>query len=314
MKRNFGFFLMILLFVLVGCSDDEEMQANNRSGENTEVKDADVVEDVEENKMLGVIVANKDVNKEDSHLEETIAVENYPKVINDGDLEYTVETYDGQFMSNQSVYIRTGPGEDFDHVAYLRPAERADAFEVTEINGDTYYHINKDEFTGWILAADIVHYDKVKANTKKNNYGSPFATTVYAAFAIYTKGPIVHYKNIGWEKNGQSKFIVEEEGYAATWGGEEYFSGEDNKNTHFIGSTEQFSGLENEEEIIITDEVGAAYFYIPSKSYHVDGQGIGLDDGKDYWNEIVEVGEEERVVFQITDDFEKSLIIEFIPK
>src|SRR5690625_1464755 len=124
MRRLLGMlFLITILTIFVGCSGNKEIEANVTNEENIEDEN---IEEVEEKKILGVIAVDKNMNEEEIAIEE-----DYPKVINDGGLEYTVEAYDGEFMSNHSVYIRTGPGEDFEHVGYLRPTERADAFEVT---------------------------------------------------------------------------------------------------------------------------------------------------------------------------------------
>ncbi|MEN2468231.1 hypothetical protein [Ornithinibacillus sp. JPR2-1] len=62
---------------------------------------------------------------------------------------------------------------------------------------------------------------------------------------------------------------------------------------------------------MITDEFGGAFNYEKVNTFEVDSQGIGIEDGKDYWNYIVSAGDEEKVIFQVTDDFETSKIYVF---
>lgn len=142
--------------------------------------------------------------------------------------------------------------------------------------------------------------------------GAPIGSTIRQSNTVYITGDLEGYKIL----DDISKDISEIEDMNELFyirGGTETFSMFDNSNTHFVLKGDILKGIEENESIVITDEYAGEFNYKKLKEYEVDSKGVGIDDGVDYWEEIVSDGDEERVTFQITDDFKTSKIVVFVP-
>lgn len=114
-------------------------------------------------------------------------------------------------------------------------------------------------------------------------------------------GQTIPYQN-GGQGSGQSIIDANTNGVAATWGGAAVQSAADGMNTHFIGHNPGiFSAvfaLGTGSQITVTDSLGTPSVYTVQTVLHVDDQGVGINDGQNYWDLIVGTGGGERITLQ----------------
>lgn len=112
---------------------------------------------------------------------------------------------------------------------------------------------------------------------------------------IFFNDRAVQYVDGGMENGTEIIFLTD---YASTWGGVN-FRGDDNLNTHFIGNNKrQFKGIQNANNILITDSFGQPFLYEVKERFIVDLKGTSVTDKYSYYDYIVSPGFVEKVIFQ----------------
>lgn len=111
--------------------------------------------------------------------------------------------------------------------------------------------------------------------------------------------------------NGQ-KFIDDNKGSIATWGGATTQSGTDNKNTHFIGHNpgifKVLFSVKINDEIIVKDTYTETS-YIVAEIFTVDDYGVSMADNVNHYKTITEAGDDERITLQTCINKDVNLIV-----
>lgn len=309
MYKMFMVSLIACMVTLLGCSHTEETDEKvvaqaAMSGVMNKEKDDKVFH------KLGV----RGLSEKEEDMSEEERKEEYPKEVSKEGIEYEEEYLSGEFSSAYSVRLMHVPIDtmDFERVVMLRAGDRAVGIAQTEVDGELWYKMRLRGKEGWGLADHLKEFDAAESVTRNNRGGAPISDTLRHSNTVYTKGDHAEYMILE-EENEDLAGIEEQDELFYIWGGTETFSMFDNSNTHFVLKGDGLKGIEGEESIIITDAYAGEFNYKKLKEYEVNSRGVGIDDGVDYWEEIVGEGDEERITFQITDDFETSTIVVFVP-
>ncbi|CAD5896352.1 conserved hypothetical protein [Carnobacterium maltaromaticum] len=135
----------------------------------------------------------------------------------------------------------------------------------------------------------------------------------YAPMTIYVGGSAIPYQN-GGQGSGQS--IIDNAPVASTWGGAAIQSGSDGLNTHIIGHNPGvFSALFNVgigSQVTITDGNGTPTNYTINRVYEVNDNAVGVQDGVDYWDQMIGTGGGERVTFQTCENDNVNWVYEAV--
>lgn len=185
--------------------------------------------------------------------------------------------------TTSDLNIRSGPGTEYEVLGVLKENAKV-IIEETEIDEWVYIgngYVSRNFLTETI--PEIIPED-----------------AIYMVNTIYLQGKAISYKNGGME-DGQ-KVIDESPSLASTWGGVNPWSGEDDKNTHFIahdfGAFHKLWEIQIGEMLIITNNVGSPTYYKVESIHLVDKYGVNVETGEEMFGKIVEEGESEVVTLQ----------------
>lgn len=220
--------------------------------------------------------------------------------------EINATNHDQTFTVNTDANVRDYPDvNDGKSISVLSQGKEVKAFEKTDVNGTTWYHIQFENNKGWmsgVVLTDSAIYKKQQEELKKKQEQErveqqkkaeqqEVASTKqssevqskpkYNPNTLYFNGKAVPYK-AGGEAKGQA--IIDSHGgykYASTWGDIVSFNGTDNLNTNFIGHNPGvFAGIENAKQITVTDGNGTPFTYKlqeivkAHKDTYVDQSGV----------------------------------------
>lgn len=108
-------------------------------------------------------------------------------------------------------------------------------------------------------------------------------------------------KTVPFKEGGivKGEYLIEDDTCISTWGGESKFSGEDGKNTHFIGHNPGlFKDVWKAREYYVTDSFGKVHKYINKRVYRTTSKGVGVKDGENYYSWITGTSGGERITVQ----------------
>ncbi|WP_411955219.1 sortase domain-bontaining protein [Alkalibacillus sp. S2W] len=263
------------------------------------------------------------------------------------EITYDIDEHSGEYRAKANINLYSEPHTSYKTNIKLSPNQVVNLVGKTEINDTTWIQISIHNETYWTRDAFLDqispkqtnrtqetnqktdHESKAtqkendseqqkqsnnvtdKSSTSNENQSTSDQTEPeYQPMTIYFNGQAVSYRN-GGRANGQS--IINQQSVASTWGGIETFSGKDGMNTHFIGHNPGvFSSVWNAHSFTVTDANGEAFRYQVTSTYQVNRKGIGLNNGKDYWNRITGTSGGERITLQacFTSDGSINWIVE----
>ncbi|MDQ0160245.1 hypothetical protein [Alkalibacillus salilacus] len=261
---------------------------------------------------------------------------------------YDIDEYKGEYQAKAEINLYNEPHKAYKTNVQLSPNQVINVDGKTVVNDIIWLRISIHKETYWAREAFLDQVspklsDRTPKTTQKTDHEARTAQTEnndsqqqkesnnktdkstapnenqstseqttpdYQPMTIYFNGRAVSYRN-GGRANGQS--IINQQSVASTWGGVETFSGKDGMNTHFIGHNPGvFSSVWNANSFTVTDANGEAFRYELTSTYQVNRKGIGLNNGKDYWNRITGTSGGERITLQacFTTDGSINWIVE----
>ncbi|NIK13203.1 hypothetical protein [Alkalibacillus almallahensis] len=264
------------------------------------------------------------------------------------EITYDIDEHSGEYRAKAEINLNSEPHTTYETNIELSSNQVVNVVGKTEINDTIWIQISIHDETYWARDAFLDQVStqqpdhtpetnqktdhKAKTDQKENDdseqqkpssneteksstsdenkSNAEQAKPDYQPMTIYFNGQAVSYRN-GGRANGQS--IINQQSVASTWGGVETFSGKDGMNTHFIGHNPGvFSSVWNARSFIVTDAIGEAFRYQVTSTYQVNRKGIGLNNGKDYWNRITGTSGGERITLQacFTSDGSINWIVE----